>query len=343
MTYKNHPRIAFKTAWTLIFALLSTALHAQDIPSYEALEIQEYPEGTSGFAFGYGFAGPTGDGPLALSFYTDGTAIFSDWSNERFVVTRNFETVSNVIAYDTDITLLARQVIPYENDRIDAYWTHQREQLVSINNEGEVIAYVRWPHDRIHTSFYISNTYFAWDDDGLIYSIVNPGPNHEHNNRRILNTDETVRLFQEGSEYETDGLTIDRNYRLFQDGQLVTRSYRQFIEHWRTIYGERYTRIDDHEAIVLGPSQNMQFMGTDQDGNTYWSSSRLITVFDESGIALDTFEFDRRISNITPAVHPSGDVYLFEWDIEYTRGDSNEIGSIVSGASFHLHRIERRW
>jgi hypothetical protein len=160
-----------------------------------------------------------------------------------------------------------------------------------------------------------SGCVFFWLKDGSILSILNPGPDPAANNRRILNTEQTLALFEEPQKYGLEGVTIDDKNRLFLYGELQTRDYKTFYEYWNELHNELYKH--KFNPLKLKSASYATYLNIDTNKNTYWDIGGLyIYVFDSDGWVIELFKYQDSKSKTCPAIHPNGDVYFLDYDVE---------------------------
>ena len=297
--------------------------------------------------------GPGVFGPGSFMIIDD-RVVFYDTGNRRLSIT-NFllEVTESIELQNPQYLQYPSAISSIEGNRYGLF--DLSNSSVNIVESDGVISVFAFPeHLYLNSALYINDTYFGWTDDGEIYGVVNPGPDNEENNRNILNTAETRALFAEGSGYETNGLTIDEANRLFQDGELVTRSYRQFYEYWTDRYGrEEWQSMEEHVSLLSSPRNSATFLGYDQDGHWYWDiSGRRVMVFNNFGHVFARINYqDILETRVRSAVDPStGDLYFFEMMVERSGPDITPSGAFdgsmrrpIEEVTFNLYRIERQW
>ncbi|KGE73309.1 hypothetical protein [Spirochaeta lutea] len=138
----------------------------------------------------------------------------------------------------------------------------------------------------------------------------------------MMNPEETIRFLKE--DYEgTEEFTVDEDGYIFWNRRLVAPygySYARY--HWNT------TRpTTEWQATILFS----QFIGWDQNGNTYWNDHRRISVLSPGGESVAFFEATNLAESARSqfTVTPEGTLYV----LSYNR-DHDE---------FELMKLERFW
>ena len=74
--------------------------------------------------------------------------------------------------------------------------------------------------------------------------------------------------------------------------------------------------------------RNLKLIGRYSDGNYYWDlGGSHMTVFRPNGILFEFFQYNEDLSDSTPAVSPSGDIYFMHYGEDKVT----------------LYKIERQW
>ena len=352
-------KIPFHFAWSIILLLAtSVSLHAQNV------EFNEYqPEQISSMqaidrgdqlVWGDSLIGPGIGGPVGPQFTSDGSLVFWELLEDRFTITdMNLRTIRTIPAVYDDPQYLPGLLSLLPEGRFALYFSPSNEQISVFGPDGNLESYVFLRSPVLDTSVYINDTYFAWDRWRNIYSVVDPGPDNEENNRNVLGTAATRALFAPGSTYETNGLSIDDANRLFLNGELVVRDYETFLDYWIEVHSEQGIEQPD-----IGISMNAetfrhgspQYVGRDNDGNYYWGGGTTGIVFDENGLLIDVFAVHQVLGrDFSSFVHPTGDIYFFGSKVESSGRDLSQGGALdmhppqVDSVTFSLYRMERRW
>jgi hypothetical protein len=293
---------------TAILVILTLDGIAQDNKPYILSELYCFQIGDKKGEFGYKTSATDVEGPVGFGIKENGNIVVNDYKNKRNQVINKNGVVTNVVMVsDTywagSIDFFGKRLIGTEYG------------FLSIINENGKNEYFRdVPGHRIYCIGQ-GEVCFIYDNQ-ILYSLPNPGPDLVENNRRILDEKATRALFTDPVKYGLVGVQLDNKNRLFVNGELETRDYWTFDQYWADQYPD-YPRDKRHKYPVYSEdtSPYIQFVGKDVKGNVYWNvHNNKILVYDNHGIVIDRFEYDREKSKTLPAVHPSGDVYFLDYD-----------------------------
>ena len=82
----------------------------------------------------------------------------------------------------------------------------------------------------------------------------------------------------------------------------------------------KYIQTINEELSKIGDS-SQTYIGEDNDGNKYWCipyNQDAIVILNKYGEIIDIFNYNFGIfGNMLPTVHPSGDIYLLDYDEDY--------------------------
>ncbi|MDA3849918.1 MAG: hypothetical protein PF447_01460 [Spirochaetaceae bacterium] len=268
-------------------------------------------------------ADPTG--PNAIAFDNDGNLFITNPLGRQIFKFNNTFGYEETLSLERDMFGLNNaDSIYYRNGNV---WGNSGNHISLINkseNRKYQIDIVNLQSKYIlrQNAFYLTENYFFhYLEDGGIICIPHPGMNSNENLSKVLKNEEVRALFEPGSGYDMDGLTMDDKYRLFRDGKLVNRDYYNWMDYWMDQYGyddPREFNLDTrHKDIPLWRNGYNQayYMGDDANGNSYWRSlSDYIYVFNDNGWCIKEIKYNDFYH--LPTVHPNGDIYFMKWGEE---------------------------
>jgi hypothetical protein len=291
-----------------ILFVLALSSNAQDNKLYIFEKMYNFKIGDKKGEFGYRPSPTDVEGPIGFGIMNNGNIVVNDYKNKRNQVLNKNGGVTTVInvsdAYwGGSIDFFGKRLIGTEYGFLS---------IINENGKGEYFRDA--PGHRIYC---IGQGVICFIyDNQVLFSLPNPGPDPIENNRRILDEQATHALFNDPVKYGLVGVQLDNKNRLFVNGELETRDYWTFDQFWAEQYPD-YPRDKRHKYPVFSEdtSPYIQFIGKDVKGNVYWNvHNNKIQVYNNQGIVIDRFEYNREKSKTIPAVHPNGDVYFLDYD-----------------------------
>lgn len=250
-----------------------------------------------------------GPGPWGPTIYFRGEKTYiADRLNNRTVITHDNYSYQSI---ETNSFTSNSLIVIQDNNEIGV-----SDYGVSIRSNGQFTGQVRSSDisfmRSVKSALYYKNYLFIHDKNNILWSIKEPSNDVNKNKSNVLNEEDTIELI---NSRKIKGLTIDSEKRLFVDGELRTLDYKTYIGYWASkndlIAGNINEGIFSYERIK--PMMLDYYLGSDTDGNEYWSSVRTIMVFNKTGYLIDRFRFNMQKSETTPIVSPEGDVYFMNY------------------------------
>lgn len=289
--------------------------------------------------WGFDYADPDNTkGPNGILFLKTGQLVIADTWNERLAFfDEEFNFVKNIM-----VTQGTKNLLSFHFSKVDSGFlsSYMFDRYALVSNSGEPIFYYTFQFHPLSEDInsrsdqVVYNGYFfKKTNDNRIFCII---PSQEFNNEdmsNILWDEDVYAMFDEDSEYDLEGLTIDENGIFYLNGELYTQNYRTYIQYWMLKYS--YTDIQDfrndqrHSIKPLHMDlTGIRYCGVDSKGNTYWKvGTKWIQICDKNGIVLERIEYDRSRSSVIPTVSPDGDIYFLK----------------SSPEDHKLYRIRRTW
>lgn len=299
------------------------------IYSYDMERIIEFSNGNGSFELLYDNSVDPDNrfGPNGMFFDDEGALHIADTWNSRIMVISEDLNTSLTIDVENPSQLISDLFLVQDNK----YIISSRFQIIHLlNMNGELIKELDFYNSEYNSylgeydNFAIYNDYFiiAGEGNRILYSRLL----YEDEGILLWNSDNSEFLSQI-SEVNSDVFSINQYGLYYLNSKLVTFNYASYINHWINEY-EGYGRDQRHQMPPFSPVQTgVDYIGVDHDGNFYWDVLGTIIIFSRSGFVIERFDYDRRKSDITPAVTPSGDIYFL---------DSSQDGH-------DLYCIQRQW
>jgi hypothetical protein len=301
---------------SIVFLVLITSLiNAQDtFSTYPMEKVKTFGIGQKDGFIGVNMDSPEARGPFAIGFTPDSRLMILDYLNNRIqVFGSNFQVVQT-IPIDYSFIPLNLNMNEY------GVWGSSDSLVIGFDFNGNKILHYENRNKRF-SAFLYNKILFLHFDDGSLQAIVEPVPDRQANDGKLLSENQTQALFSTPEKYGLKELAIDSAKRLFLRNVIQTGNYKTFFEYWMEKNGKKdmksFWSSKDHKyQPVSGLSEGMRCMGVDVKGNYYWVSNfGYVFIFNNIGIIIDKLKFsDPANTTIVTTVHPSGDIYFLDYD-----------------------------
>lgn len=303
-----------KSLFLIIIVLFSSAMTMAGDELYDEVFVKRFDMGYEDTALKYiEFPNPIDQsGPNSMGFDPLGNFYLCDtWNNRILVFDADFEE-KNTINLKSSLEFANMKQLEIKDDNIIGF----KSGLIfgGLSTGGEVrylldLGISRWHKELDTYNFYLLGTsivYYKRNGTPVLFTDLEP--EIQENQEKGITGD----LFLEGFE----DYTIEQN-RIVKDNKVYTRDFKVFISYWQTQhegtdsppYAKRLPGVDFMKL------SNVEYLGIDEDGNSYWRSyPKRIFVFDDQGWLLDNFFFNHKKTKVIPAIHPSGDIYLLDYN-----------------------------
>ncbi len=266
-------------------------------------------------------------GPTSLTFLRDNRILIVDVWNERLSIFNDEFEIQEEI-HTTNGRLVAGPFHYFADENV-IIGTSMPDTWAGIDLEGDVFFRMSktdspLPNNYFRSYWYHNDVLFIHDRDNCLVSIREPSPVSEENRQRFLDTDQTRALFEAGSGWDPQGLSIDEQDRLFLDGELVTLDFRTFSDYWYEVHDGDMSKLSAFGRRIGGDT----FIGKDNQGYTYWDAAhQFILVFSADGKLIEWFRYDFNKSSTPPTVSPEGHVYFMN----------------STQDTIDIYRVDRQW
>lgn len=315
--------------------LLSFSANCTDFNSYNEILIKTFNIGDKENELGY----LTGDDawgtseikPSAITFNKDDNLIITDTINKRIVYYDKKITVKKIIRPQISIW-----GVSYLTDQSNIIWGTNSGEIYDLinknNNISRRISILKSLKE--HSKNVITDrVLFFYLEDGSIGSIILEDKNNLQFSK-TLTEHETLDLFKNKKEFGLDNYSIDSKKRIYFNGKIQNNDYATMYAYWNELH-KKNNEVQPREVPGVPAFDELKeaspdYIGEDNDGNTYMGNNDGCIIFDRNGWVLDYFIFDNS-SFILPAVNSIGDVFYLAID---------ESGELVV---INLYKIERQW
>jgi len=334
-------------AISILFSILS-ALFAQQFSIYKSETIKAFPVDVSVNSFLLDWESTEPNGPTAIGFNAEGDAYISDPIKSRLVVLDQAFTITSVheqlySEYVRNILISNSNIFSYNDFYMLCDKAFEKSFFINLKHTGSSLRVA----GTIVDFSVIGALVIIHNQQGVLYSILNPGTDPAENNRRMLNTAQTRALFDNPSAHGLDSVMLDNKNRLFVRGELVTRSYEAFLTYHMEKRGVaevlQYCRLSQHKYQAITYKGNgLSYIGRDNNKNWYWFTSGYLSIFSDNGLQIDLINLNNNSWKTTPAIHPSGDIYF----LDYKEPDYSDQGFPIAnteGKEVFVKRIQNVW
>lgn len=160
----------------------------------------------------------------------------------------------------------------------------------------------------------------VYKKDGQMIGVVNPeNVNRDNIRKNTLNTKQLKDYIEKNSLKK---YYIDDDNNLFINGLFYTRKFDKFDKYWKNYY--KINNMADGRYSIIPKTYlkgYFHYVGMDSNHNIYFRhGSASIYIFNNKGVLIDLFKYDQDSNEenktkrvISPAIHPSGDLYFMTY------------------------------
>lgn len=289
------------------------ALYCQESNTYPIQKIMTFDIGKCNQQLGYDSTEVVRNGPSGIGFSNRGYLYILDYFNHAIKIYTKEGVLKKPISIDDETWCPIRLRIIQ-----DVIYGLNNYRASFILNDGKVRNFIflknSWEPINVVILY---NFYYSVIDNKIKALIINP---REINGFQEFDNVSTQKLLSELEMNGLTGLSIDKMNRLLFDGTIETMNYKTFIEYYLEKNGQSdfqaYRNSNIHKFKPINTqSDGIQFLGKDIKKNVYWDIDiGYILIFNKDGYVLDFVKYNNSSSKTQPAIHPSGDVYILDYD-----------------------------
>lgn len=330
--------------WIIILFFFNIVISSQEYIEYNMELVKTFPKGSDKGKLQINLKLPQG-GPTTMNFDQEGNWYIIDFLDRRLLkFNNNLEQINEA----KDIhAITAKEFVINSNNDVIGY----NNKVFTVDNlSGEKKIKIDLNNSDLFDKVY-DNPNFIYNDsmvffylkNGDLISIVDPNNDSKKNIEKIMKKEETKKYLEDRKKslllsifkLNKNDADVKDNKFIVINGELQNRDYKDFYKFFKEIKQEKGSKtktlnpkLEKFTDDYLAKLREMRYIGKDKDGNFYWDSfASKILIFNNEGELIDAFKYNYLKSFITPAVHPSGDIYFFAYD-------SNQS---------YLYKIARQW